>query len=128
MADRLRVLVVDDNRDSLLLLERLIGKSNCDVRTCADSKNAVHLAQEYEPHVIFLDIAMPGLDGFEVAEDLHELKLRDYLLVAITSYSDEAHRRECEASGFNVFLAKPTSADELSALISTAKQRFRISA
>jgi CheY-like chemotaxis protein len=128
MTDRLRVLVVDDNRDSLLLLERLIGKSECDVRTCADSKNAAHLAQEYEPHVIFLDIAMPDLDGFEVAEDLHGLKLRDYLLVAVTSYSDEAHRRECEASGFNAFLAKPPSVDEVSAIVASAKQRFRITA
>ncbi len=124
MTDRLRVLVVDDNRDSLLLLERLIGKSNCDVRTCAESKNAVHVAREFEPHVIFLDIAMPVLDGFEVAEDLHDLKLRDYLLVAVTSYSDKAHRRECEASGFNVFLAKPPSIDDVSAIVASAKQRF----
>jgi CheY-like chemotaxis protein len=124
MTDRLRVLVVDDNRDSLLLLERLIGKSDCDVRTCADSKKAVHFAQEHEPHVIFLDIAMPDLDGFEVAEDLHHLKLRDYLLVAVTSYSDEAHRRECEASGFNAFLAKPPSVNEVSAIVFAAKQRF----
>ena len=124
MADRLRVLVVDDNRDTLLLLQRIVGKSDCDVRTCPDSKHAVQLAQEFQPQVIFLDIAMPDLDGFEVAEDLHDVKLPDYMLVAVTSYSDEAHRRECEASGFTAFLAKPPSVEEVAALISTAKQRF----
>jgi CheY-like chemotaxis protein len=46
------------------------------------------------------------------------------MLVAVTSYSDEAHRRECQASGFNVFLAKPPSIDDVAAALQTAKDRF----
>jgi len=124
MSTKLRVLIVDDSRDQLYLLERMVSKSDCESRTCPDSNDATQIAKEFEPHVIFLDIAMPGLDGFEVAEDLHDLNLRDYLLVALTSYSDEAHRRECEASGFNVFLAKPPSVDEVASVLRQAKERF----
>lgn len=124
MSDRLRVLVVDDNRDTLAVLQRFVARSDCDVRTCLDSKNAVDMVRDFLPQVIFLDIAMPELDGFEVAEDLHEIQLPEYMLVAVTSYSDNAHRRECEASGFDIFLAKPPSIDDVTALIEKAKERF----
>jgi CheY-like chemotaxis protein len=80
--------------------------------------------QEFRPHVIFLDIQMPGLDGFEVAEDLHELNLRDNLLVAMTIYSDAAHQREAEACGFDLFLPKPPALEEIANAIETAKERF----
>jgi CheY-like chemotaxis protein len=82
------------------------------------------MVRDFLPQVIFLDIAMPELDGFEVAEDLHELQLPEYILVAVTSYSDDAHRRECEASGFDVFLAKPPSIDDVTPVIEKAKERF----
>jgi CheY-like chemotaxis protein len=84
----------------------------------------VQTVQEFIPHVIFMDIAMPGLDGFEVAEDLHDLNLPNYLLVALTSHSDESHRNECEASGFELFLSKPVSIDDVGNVIQMAKKRF----
>ena len=76
------------------------------------------------PHLVILDIQMPGLDGYMIAEDLRELESRDYLLVALTAYADDEHRRECDAHGFDVFLAKPASIEELGHLVETAKTRF----
>ena len=128
MCDKLRVLIVDDNRDALFLLQRFVGKSDCNIRLCNESAAAVRIAQEFAPHVIFLDIAMPVLDGFEVAEDLHDVDLGEYLLVALTSYDDEAHRRECEATGFHLFLAKPPALEEVARVIEMAKDRFLTSA
>ncbi|HZZ29558.1 MAG TPA: response regulator [Pirellulales bacterium] len=121
---KLRVLIVDDSRDALHLLDRLMAHHDCEIRTCQDSVNAVQTVQEFIPHVIFLDIAMPGLDGFEVAEDLHDLNLPNYLLVALTSHSDEPHRKECEASGFELFLSKPVSIEDVGHVIQLAKKRF----
>jgi two-component system, OmpR family, response regulator len=125
MSVQLRVLVIDDSRDTLLILERLVRELNCDVRTCLDSKKAVAIAQAFSPHVIFLDISMPDLDGYEVAEDLHELVLPEYTLVALTSHEDEAHRRECEISGFDSFLSKPATIEEIKSVIEWASTRFQ---
>jgi CheY-like chemotaxis protein len=124
MTEKLRVLVVDDNRDALWMLGRLIGKFTCDVCTCQDSRIAVRMVQEFMPHVVFLDISMPGLDGYEVAEDLHDLDLHNYLLVAETGNDDEPHRRECAASGFDFFFGKPISIDQVASVIEIAKERF----
>jgi CheY-like chemotaxis protein len=122
--NNLRVLVVDDSREMLLLMEQFVINQDCQARTCRDSWLAVEIAKEFAPQVIFLDLAMPGLDGYEVAEELRDLDLPEHLLVAITSHDDEAHRRECEVSGFDLFLAKPVSIDQIRSVIETAKERF----
>jgi CheY-like chemotaxis protein len=124
MSTQLRILVVDDCRDTLLVLERLVSKFNCTVCTCNDSELAVQTALEFGPHVIFLDIAMPKLDGYEVAEDLRYHRLADYMLVALTSHADAAHRRECAISGFDLFLAKPISIEHVKTVIDKASTRF----
>ena len=99
MSPKLRVLAVDDNRDTLWTMGHLSSKFACDFCACQDSRNATQMVQGFAPHVIFLDISMPELDGFEVAEDLHDLGLNHYLLVALTSNADEPHRRECACVG-----------------------------
>jgi len=122
--DNLRILVVDDSRATLFVLEQLMRRLDCEIRTCEDSKEAVRVVQQFAPHIVILDIQMPGLDGYMVAEDLSELESPDYLLVALTAYADEEHRRECEANGFDKFLAKPASMEELERLVETARARF----
>ena len=121
---KLRVLVVDDSRDMLRVMEQFVVNQDCQVRTCQDSWLAVEIAKEFAPHVIFLDISMPGLDGYEVAEDLRDLDLPEHLLIAITSHTDESHRRECAISGFNLFLEKPVSLDQIRSVIEPAKEQF----
>lgn len=124
MGDRLRILVVDDSRATLLVLEQLIRRLDCEIRTCEDSKEAVRVAQEFSPHIVILDIQMPDLDGYMVAEDLSDLKSPEYLLVALTAYSDQEHRRECAAHGFDLFLEKPASLHQIEQLVQSAKAKF----
>ena len=124
VGNKLRVLVIDDRRETLLIIERLASKFDCEIRTCIDSHQAASMAKGFVPHVIFLDIEMPGLDGFEVAEDLEELKLPPYTLVAITTYTDDAHRRECEVAGFDLFLSKPATVADIERVIQTVRGRM----
>jgi len=116
-----RVLVVDDNRDlaeSLGMVLRLWGH---DVKVVYDGPGALAAAREYRPDVVFLDIGLPGLDGYEVARRLRgPLGFRDARVVAITGYGREEDRRKAREAGFDVHLTKPVDPEELQKLLQPA--------
>jgi len=116
-----RVLVVDDNRDlaeSLGMVLRLWGH---DVKVVYDGPGALATAREYRPDVIFLDIGLPGLDGYEVARRLRgPLGFRDTRVVAITGYGREEDRRKAREAGFDVHLTKPVDPEDLHKLLQSA--------
>jgi CheY-like chemotaxis protein len=90
----LRVLIVDDNRDAADSLAVLVTIWGYDARTAYDGATAFNSAMTGPPDVVFMDIAMPGMDGWHLANMLRrQARLADTLLVAITGYADEAHRR-----------------------------------
>ena len=80
---RRRILLVDDNRDVVDILAELLARHGHDVRVGYDGVSAVRLARELRPEVAFLDIGLPGFDGYEVARQLRE-QLPGSLLVAVT--------------------------------------------
>jgi CheY-like chemotaxis protein len=83
-----------------------------------DGPGALAVAADFRPDVALLDIELPGLDGCEVARRLRELPgLAAVVLVAVTGYADEAHRRQCDGAGFGFYLVKPTDPGELKALL-----------
>jgi CheY-like chemotaxis protein len=119
MADTpLRVLVVDDcrdNRDSLALLVRLWGH---DVRLAADGPSALEASRSFRPHVVFLDIGMPGLDGWELARRLRQQEAgRTLLLVAVTGYGRQQDRARSLEAGLDAHLTKPVDPGELQRLL-----------
>ncbi len=105
-----RILVVDDARasaETLALLLRAIGH---DVSTAHDGRSAVDWTLKNKPEIVFLDIAMPGMDGYEVARRIREtVGLEEIVLVALTGYGQEDDRRRASEAGFNHHLTKPTS-------------------
>jgi CheY-like chemotaxis protein len=116
---RRRVLVVDDNRDladSLALVLRLWGH---DVKVAYDGPEALDAAHERPPDVVFLDIGLPHLDGFEVAKQMRaDPLLQRARIVAITGYGrDEDHRRSREV-GIDLHLTKPVDPIVLQPLLS----------
>src|SRR5262249_8988479 len=107
-APKHRILVVDDNKDSadsLATLLRLVGN---EVRTAHDGRQALEMAAAYQPDLVFLDIGMPGMNGYEVAQQIRaESKYAGIVLVAMTGYGTEEDRRRSKEAGFDRHLVKP---------------------
>ena len=104
----LRVLLVDDNPDTVTTLALLAKESGYDVRTAHDGSAGVETALEYRPNVVLLEIGLPGINGFEVAKRLREQPaLRDAVLVAITGYGAPSDRQRSLGAGFDHHLIKP---------------------
>jgi len=102
-----RVLVVDDNQDALHSLALLLQLEGHQVETAADGPTAIAAAQAHLPEVVFLDIGLPGMDGYEVARRLRQLPgAEEILLVALTGYGQEEDRRRSFQCGFNEHLVK----------------------
>ena len=116
-----RVLIVDDNVDSAEMLAVNLQMAGHDVRTTYSGQDALRLATEYRPDVVLLDLGMPGMDGYEIARRLRELRgVGDLRIVAITGYGEEAHRRRTRAAGFSEHLVKPVDLDGLTGILSAA--------
>ena len=104
----LRVLVVDDNVDTVTTLAMLVQESGHDVRTAYDGSAVLEAALDYRPNLVLLDIGLPGLDGFEVAKLLRrQPALQHAVLVAMTGYGRESDRQRSREAGFDHHLVKP---------------------
>ena len=103
-----RVLIVDDNEDaanSLAMILKLGGHETASVYTAVD---ALQRAADFRPDVVLLDIGLPGMDGYEVAQKMRELPgLRDIRLVAVTGYGRSDDRLRARDAGFDDHLTKP---------------------
>jgi CheY-like chemotaxis protein len=106
----LRVLIVDDNRDaadSLGMLARIWGH---DAAVAYDPAAALVAARAEPPDVVFLDICLPGMDGFRLARELRQrLAARDSLFIAVSGYADPATCQRWQDEGFAYYLLKPVN-------------------
>jgi PAS domain S-box-containing protein len=117
---RHRILVVDDVVASAKTLAMMLESIGQEVHIAHDGPSAIDRVLVLRPDVVFLDIAMPGMDGYEVARQLRASdQLRDVSLVALTGYGQEEDRRRAIDAGFHHHLIKPTSIDQLARLLFT---------
>jgi CheY-like chemotaxis protein len=115
----LKVLVVDDNADALMLMTLRLRRLGHDVRQAADGQSALQTAAEYQPDVVLMDLAMPGIDGHSTARALRQLEQgQSMLLIALTGYDDPDIRRRSEAAGFDHHVVKPIETAHLRELLS----------
>jgi two-component system CheB/CheR fusion protein len=104
----LRVLIVEDNSDVALSTRMLLEMDGHEVHVTRDGLAGLEAAAAVDPDVILLDIGLPGLSGYEVAQRLKARKPeREFLLVAVTGYATEADREKSAAAGIDVHLPKP---------------------
>lgn len=121
----LRVLVADndpDTNESYCLLVRLWGY---DAQGVCNGSEALKRAFAYQPDVLFLDIGMPGMSGYDVARRLREVvRFEDTLLIAITGYADDGHRFLGATAGFDHYLVKPVEPSILESLLRIESDRL----
>lgn len=116
-----RILVVDDNRDAADSLAVILPWIGHEVRVAYDGRSALEAAQEFVPDTVLLDIAMPGMNGYEVAQRLRrELGLETVLLIAMTGFCQPEDRQRSQAAGFHAHCVKPVDLETLQAILSQA--------
>jgi PAS domain S-box-containing protein len=118
--ERLRVLVVDDNRDSADTMAGLLQALGHDGLAVYDGSAALEAVREFEPRIILLDLNMPGLDGYAVAQQLRRSGSTRLFIGAMTGYGQEADRQRTLEAGFDAHLTKPVGVEQLLELIEKA--------
>jgi PAS domain S-box-containing protein len=112
--DSKRVLIVDDNIDAANTLALLLQIDGHEVRAVYASRDALQLASSFKPDIVLLDIGLPEMNGYEVAQALRSLPaLRAIRLIAITGYGQSEDLGRTQAAGFDDHLVKPVEAEEL---------------
>lgn len=117
-----RVLLVDDNADAAATLAGVLQSSGCEVQTAADGEEAIARTLAFEPHVIFMDIAMPRLNGVEATRRLRSFPQgRRARIVPLTGWAQEEDRLLALSAGMDDHLVKPVSLEALTSALASAR-------
>ncbi len=113
-----RVLIVDDNADAARSLSMLLEMSGHECKLAFDGKKALKMAAGYKPRYVFLDLGMPGLDGYELCTQMREIpELANAIFIAQTGWSGEEFVKKARNSGFHHHLVKPVDFNEITAIL-----------
>jgi len=119
---KLKILVVDDNVDAAEMLAMLLEAQGNETRLAHTGPEALVAASQLEPDLIFLDIGLPEMNGYEVAMRLREdPRLRACMLVALTGWGSEDDRRQAHEAGFDRHLVKPVDSEKLRDVLTAAR-------
>jgi CheY-like chemotaxis protein len=122
-----RILLIDDRRDAILPLKKMLILLGQKIAVAMDGKTGMETAREFQPEIVLCDIGLPDMDGYAVAQAIRaDPKLRSVYLVAVTGYGQEDDRRRAVQSGFDYHLTKPVGKDQLEMLL-RKMPRFRVS-
>jgi CheY-like chemotaxis protein len=114
-----QVLIVDDNADAAEMMACLLSEAaGFTVRTAADGASALELVEQFTPDIAVLDIGLPGMDGYELAQRLRsDPRFARMKMVALTGYGTEQDRKRALESGFDAHCIKPVALESLLAII-----------
>jgi CheY-like chemotaxis protein len=118
----LRVVVVDDLSDSTTSLQWLLKKWGHDARVANDGPTTLKMADSFQPDVVILDLAMPGMDGYEVAKRLRQIDAQKPIIIAHSGYCTEDEILHSLSVGCNYHLPKPVELDEMKELLEAYEQ------
>jgi CheY-like chemotaxis protein len=108
------VLVVDDNDDGAWALATLLRLEGYDVRVAQNGEQAVELTERLHPTVVFMDLAMPRVDGFAAVSQIRrQAGGQQIFICAVTAYGSSESRRRAKEAGFDQYLVKPADIKEL---------------
>jgi two-component system CheB/CheR fusion protein len=115
-----RILLVDDNHDLADAFAAVLVGSGHDVRIAYDGPSGLRAAEEFRPDVLFLDIGLPLLDGYEVARRMRRLPgLETTTLIALSGYGEPEDRQQSKEAGFDLHLVKPADLGRIEQVLAT---------
>ncbi|MEA3156061.1 MAG: hypothetical protein QOK44_3650, partial [Betaproteobacteria bacterium] len=118
---RNRILVVDDNQDFATSLAMILRDMGHEVRVEHDGLAGLRAAESFQPSLAFLDIGMPGLDGYELARRLRAGGWNQWtMLVAVTGWGQDTDRTRAREAGFDYHIVKPLDPSQLPAILNAA--------
>ncbi len=116
--------MVDDNHDAAVSLSLLLRLQGHEVRVTHDGLTALEAAAEFRPDLVFLDLGMPGMDGYEVARRLRRQPgLEGVVLAALTGWGQQEDRRRSAQAGFDHHLVKPPEPKALEHLLAGLRRK-----
>ena len=119
-----RILIIEDDRDSREGLRELLEASGHIVDVADSGLTGIERVLDRSPSVALIDIGLPDLDGYEVAQRLRRhLGKEEIFLVALTGHVGPYHERQALASGFDAHLTKPINFDKLDSLLASRAAR-----
>ncbi len=117
-----RVLVVEDNNDTAKSVEILLKLHGHQIEVARNGPHAIEAALAWKPDVILLDIGLPKIDGFAVAQRLRqEPSCRDIVIIAVTGYASPEHLEAARSAGIDRHFAKPVDSCDLLPLLSCSR-------
>lgn len=114
-----RILIVEDDPDTADSLSELLGMLGCETKVARDGHEAVERAIGFKPKIVLLDIGLPGMNGYDVAQVLRRTPgLSSVLIVAISGYGEPEDKRNAYSVGIDLHVTKPVQVGFLKELIS----------
>lgn len=120
----MKLLVVDDNRDSADSLALMLQMSGHETLTAYDGEEAVASAESFRPAAVLLDIGMPRMNGYDAARAIRSRPWGgDVVLFALTGWGQEEDRKRSREAGFNAHLVKPVEITQLMQMLESPPPR-----
>ena len=121
---RERILIVDDNPINLKLVQVLLHARGYAVRTAADAEEALGVLREFQPHLILMDLQLPGMDGLQLTRILKaEAAHAETIILALTAYAMKGDEQKAREAGCDGYVTKPIDTRTLPDVIATHLSR-----
>ena len=112
------ILIVDDNVQNLKLARVILANEGFDVQTAADAEEALALLRTSRPHVILMDLQLPGMDGLQLTRQLKaDHATRGIRVIALTAYAMKGDEEKAFAAGCDGYVSKPIDTERLPEIV-----------
>lgn len=113
----MNILIAEDNKPISLMLARVVEEAGFSAILAADGEAALRLFQQRDVNMVILDVQLPALDGFRVAQEIRNQAGSDLPIILISGNSGEAWQQQADDVGANLFLSKPIRPSRFTALL-----------